>query len=222
LLQATQVRTQDGYGHDAILATSVQHNVPAWSLFGIFFIILPLSSVMLQERSYGIFPRILLMPGGRLGMLGGRLLAYLLVCMIQFSIVLAVGFFLLPHLGTDILQLNGKVVPLFIVAICAGLTACGFGLLLGVLARSEQQAIMIASVTIVIAAALGGIMVPVYMMPNSMQPLSVISPLGWGIEACQVLLLRGGVLRDILPQLSAMIICFCACVMIALRKLSHN
>jgi ABC-2 type transport system permease protein len=204
-----------------ILPTSVQHNVPAWSLFGIFFIILPLSGVVLQERFRGIFPRILLLPGSHLGMLLGRLLAYLSVCLVQFCLMLSVGFYILPRLGTDALQLNGQGAPLLLVALCAALTACGFGLLLGAMARSEQQAIMLAAVAIVICAALGGIMVPVYMMPPLMQQLSVVSPLGWGLEACQVLLLRGGSLQDILPQLLTMFSCFVVCLILSWRRLCH-
>ena len=220
LLQAVLAPDDNAKG-TLILSTSVQHNVPAWSLFGVFFIILPLSGVVLQERFRGIFPRVLLLPGSHFGMLMGRLLAYLLVCLVQFCLMLSVGFYILPRLGTDALQLNGQGAPLLLVALCAALTACGFGLLLGAMARSEQQAIMLAAVAIVICAALGGIMVPVYMMPPVMQQISVVSPLGWGLEACQVLLLRGGSLQDILPQLLTMFSCFVVCLILSWRRLCH-
>lgn len=220
LMQAVQINPAAASGlADFVQPTSVQHNVPAWSLFGIFFIILPLSGVILQERSRGIFPRILIVPGFSLGMLLGRLFAYLLVSLLQFGLMLGVGYYLLPWLGTDLLLFNGQFGALIVVALGAGITACGFGLLLGIMARSEQQAIMIAAVSIVIAAALGGIMVPVYMMPATMQHLSIISPLGWGLDACQVLLLRGGTLRDILPQLLTMMTCFIACLLLSWRKI---
>ncbi|MDY0190925.1 MAG: ABC transporter permease [Desulfuromonas sp.] len=223
ILQAVQINpVAMGGMDDFVQPTSVQHNVPAWSLFGIFFIILPVAGVILQERSHGIFPRILIVPGSKLVMLLGRLSAYLLVCMLQFCLMLLVGYYLLPRLGTDILQFNGQMSGLLVVALGAGITACGFGLLLGVVARSEQQAIMLAAVSIVIAAALGGIMVPVYMMPPTMQQLSFISPLGWGLDACQVLLLRGGTLLDILPQLLTMMVCFVGCLLLAWRRIAKN
>lgn len=201
--------------------TSIQHNVPAWSLFGIFFIILPLSGIILQERNQGVFTRLLLVPGQQFGLLFGRLCAYLFLNMVQFSLMLLIGFYVLPLLGTDVLQLNGKGLSFFVVALCSGLTACGFGLLLGVVARSQQQAIMTAAVAIVISAALGGIMVPVYMMPAVMQSFSVLSPLGWGLEAFQILLLRGGTLHDIFPQLSTMLLCFILCIYISWRHVRH-
>jgi len=217
LLQAVQINAKAV----VITPTSIQHNIPAWSLFGIFFIILPLSGVILQERSQGVFTRLLLIPGQHFGVLLGRLFAYLALNMVQFSLMLMIGFYILPLLGTDTLQLNGQGLSYFIVAFCSGLAACGFGLLLGIVARSPQQAIMTAAVAIVISAALGGIMVPVYMMPTLMQSLSVVSPLGWGLEAFQILLLRGGTLHDIVPQLLSLLICFFLCVFISWRKLRH-
>lgn len=217
LFQAVQLNAKD----IVVTPTSIQHNVPAWSLFGIFFIILPLSGVILQERDQGVFTRLLLVPGQQFGLLFGRLFAYLSLNIVQFSLMLLIGFFILPLLGTDVLQLNGKGLSFFVVALCSGLTACGFGLLLGVVAKSQQQATLTAAVAIVISAALGGIMVPVYMMPSVMQSLSVVSPLGWGLEAFQILLLRGGTLHDILPQLFAMLLCFALCVLVSWRQLRY-
>ncbi|MDY0332742.1 MAG: ABC transporter permease, partial [Bacteroidales bacterium] len=40
----------------------VQHNVPAWSLFAVFFIIISLSGSIIREREEGSFSRLLTMP----------------------------------------------------------------------------------------------------------------------------------------------------------------
>jgi ABC-2 type transport system permease protein len=55
---------------------------------------------------------------------------------------------------------------------------------------------MLGAVSIVIMAAIGGIMVPVYVMPRFMQQASAISPLAWGLGAFQELFVRGGSLRS--------------------------
>ncbi len=206
------------------MPTSVEHNVPAWSVFGVFFLVLPLAGMLLHERDSGIFVRLRAAPGWRLEPLLGRLMVFEIIAVIQFLLMIAVGRYILPLLGTDVFRLHGNLAALLVVAAAAGLAACGFGVLLGTVARSAQQAIMIAAVSIVIAAALGGIMVPVFMMPQLMQHISVISPLGWAISACQVLLLRGGSLCDIVPQLTALLACFTLCVLLAWRcaALRHN
>jgi len=204
------------------MPTSIQHNVPAWSIFGLFFIILPLSAVMLQERCQGVFVRLQLVPGSALSLLMGRVVAYLLISLIQFSLMLAVGRSVLPLLGTDHLDLHGQVPGLLVVSLCVALAACGFGLLLGVYARSSQQASLTAAVTIVIFAALGGIMIPVYLMPEVMQQISVVSPLGWGMEAMQILVLRGGSLAETWPYLARLLIAFIVCCFFAWRGLRRR
>lgn len=219
LIQAARVHEE---GSGFIMPTSIQHNVPAWSMFGLFFIILPLSTVLLQERAQGVYPRLQLVPGHAVALMGGRICAYLWLCLIQFSLMLLVGYYLLPQLGTDPLHLQGQLPALYVIALCAGLTACGFGLVLGVYARSEQQASLTAAVAIVIAAALGGIMVPVYLMPPMMQTVSIVSPLGWGLEAFQTILLRQGSLSDTLPQLLQLLACAGCSFVVAWRGLQRQ
>ena len=204
------------------MPTSIQHNVPAWSIFGLFFIVLPLATVMLQERTQGVFVRLQLVPRGAWALLTGRLTAYLMISLVQFALMLTVGRTLLPLLGTDSLDLHGQVPALVVVSLCVALAACGFGLLLGVYARSSQQASLTAAVAIVIFAALGGIMIPVYLMPEMMQHISVISPLGWGMEAMQILVLRGGTLLETWPYLMRLLICFAVCCFFAWRGLRRR
>ena len=48
------------------------------------------------------------------------------------------------------------------------------------------------AVSVVIAAAIGGIMVPVFAMPPVMQTISIFSPLSWGLNAFLDVFVRGG------------------------------
>ena len=50
-------------------------------------------------------------------------------------------------------------------------------------------------------AALGGIMVPTYVMPDIMQTVAQFSPMGWALSGFQTLLLRQAGLEQILPVL---------------------
>jgi ABC-2 type transport system permease protein len=136
--------------------------------------------------------------------------------------MLSFGRTVLPLLGTDQLDLHGQVPGLLVISLCVALAACGFGLLLGVYARSSQQASLTAAVTIVIFAALGGIMIPVYLMPEVMQAVSVVSPLGWGMEAMQILVLRGGSLVETWPYLLRLLLCFSICCALAWRGLRRR
>ena len=200
----------------ATLPTSVQQNVPAWTLFGMFFIVIPLAGTLIRERQEGTLTRLLTMPVSSSSLLLGKVSAHLLICMIQVSLMLAVGRFVLPLFGTPVLELGSSPFALFLVAISAALAACGYGILVGVVARSYDQAAIFGSVSIVIAAALGGVMVPVYVMPRFMQDLSIISPLGWGLDAFLEIFVRGGNLVSVLPSVAALGSFFLLCIVVAM------
>jgi len=200
----------------ATLPTSVQQNVPAWTLFGMFFIVIPLAGTLIRERQEGTLTRLMTMPVSSSSLLLGKVIAHLLICLIQFVLMLAAGRFILPLFGTPVLELGSAPVALLLVAISAALAACGYGILVGVIAKSYDQASIFGAVSIVIAAALGGVMVPVYVMPRLMQDISIISPLGWGLEAFLDIFVRNGNVTSILPQVVPLIGFFTVCLTIAL------
>lgn len=200
----------------ATLPTSVQQNVPAWTLFGMFFIVIPLAGTLIRERQEGTLTRLMTMPVATSSLLLGKVSAHLLICMIQFGLMLAVGRFVLPLFGTPVLELGSAPFALLLVAVSAALAACGYGILVGVIARSYDQAAIFGSVSIVIAAALGGVMVPVYVMPRFMQNLSVFSPLGWGLDAFLDIFVRNGNVGSVLPQVAALGSFFLLCIVVAM------
>lgn len=195
--------------------TAAQQNVPAWALFGMFFIVVPLSGSLIRERQTGSLTRLMTMPVSPLSILAGKICAYVIVCLTQFALMLAAGSYLLPLLGTSGLETGAVLVTIIPVALAASLAATGYGLMVGTLAKTYEQASMFGAVSIVIAAALGGIMIPVYVMPRYMQEISAYSPLSWGLTAFQDIFVRGGSLRTVLPEMSYLMIFFIVSVTIS-------
>ena len=188
--------------------TAAQQNVPAWALFGMFFIVVPLSGSLIRERQSGTLKRLMTMPVSALSLLAGKLCAYVLVCLAQFALMLCAGCFLLPLLGTSGLALDHRLLSLAPIALAAALAAAGYGIMVGTLARSYEQGSMFGAVSVVIAAALGGIMIPVYVMPRYMQEVSRISPLAWGLNAFQDVLVRGGDLGSASREIALLLLFF--------------
>ncbi len=89
--------------------------------------------------------------------------------------------------------------------ISSALAASGYGILLGTMARTYEQASMFGAVSVVIAAALGGIMVPVFVMPRIMQSISEFSPLSWGLKAFLTVYVRNGDVQSILSQVARLL-----------------
>jgi ABC-2 type transport system permease protein len=191
-----------------VIPNSAQHNVPAWTLFAIFFIIVPLSINMVKEKSQGTFVRLRTNPVNYATVLGGKTIVYLGVCLIQFTLMLLIGVYLFPSIGLPKLDVSGRLFLLYVVAAFAGLAAVGLGLLLGTVAKTQEQSAPFGATFVVILAAIGGVWVPVFVMPKFMQLLSNLSPMNWGLNGFYDVFLRNAGFKEILPEISLLLLFF--------------
>lgn len=191
-----------------IIPNSVQHNVPAWTLFAMFFIVIPLAGNIIKERESGNVLRLKTMPGSYTAVLLGKLSIYLIICIIQAALMIAIGVYILPLFGLPSLMLGTNLFALFIIVLAAALAATGFGVAIGSIATSHDQASIFGAVSTVILAALGGIWVPVFIMPEVMQQISILSPLNWALNGFYDIFLRDSGTLDIMPYVIKLMI-FC-------------
>lgn len=186
--------------------TAVQQNVPAWAIFGIFFIVVPLAGSFIKERESGTLMRLKVLPVSYFTVISGKIIAYMVVCLIQFTVIVMAGMFVLPLFGLAAFEPGNQPLLLAIMMLSVIAAACGYGILLGTIGRTYEQIAVFGPLSIVIGAALGGIMVPIYALPDFMRPVCLLSPLYWGQSGFYDLLLRGGDLRSILPEASALLL----------------
>ncbi len=194
---------------------SVQHNVPAWTLFAMFFIVVPLSINLVKEKNQGTYVRLLTSPVSHLVFLGGKIITYLIICLLQFFVMLLIGKFVFPYFGLIPLEWT-NLGWLIVVALFSGLAAIGFGVLLGTFAKTQEQSAPFGATSVIILAALGGVWVPVFAMPEMMQWFAKISPMNWGLEAFYDVLLRQGGLVEILPHIILLFLFFAAALTISI------
>lgn len=185
---------------EKIVPNAVQHNVPAWTIFAMFFIAIPLSNSIIKEKTEGSVFRLHTMPTPYLLLVNGKIIVYVIVCLLQFLLMLAVGKFLLPQMGLPALVLGNSITGIFILTLATGFAATGFGVMVGTLATTDHQAAIMGSLSILLLSALGGIWVPSYVMPEVMRNISSYSPLNWSLEGFYKLFLRGGGVVDILTD----------------------
>lgn len=169
---------------------AVQHSVPAWLIFGMFFIMIPLSNVMALERQTNTITRLRLARASASGLIAAKLVPYFLINQLQFVGMLLLGRYLLPEIGVPALILNGSLVPYALLSAAVSAAALGYALLISVCAKSTEHAVVLGGGGIILMAAIGGIMVPAHVMPETMQQLTWISPMAWGLKAFQELLLN--------------------------------
>ncbi|MBK6281431.1 MAG: ABC transporter permease [Draconibacterium sp.] len=160
-----------------IIPNSVQHNVPAWTLFAMFFIVMSLAGNMIKEREDGSFTRLSLMPFPMHLYLLSKVIIYLIVGLLQFLLMIFMGVYILPLFGFPALNIGGKHFSLLLTGFISALAAIGYALMVGTFTKTYQQSSTFGSISVVIFAAIGGIWVPVIAMPPFMQSINAVSPL---------------------------------------------
>lgn len=210
------------YNNSSIIPNSVQHNVPAWTLFAMFFICIPLAGNIIKERNDGSAFRLLTMPGSYLIVLLGKIFTFLCVNILQFILMLCVGVFILPMLGLPQLILGNNLIILFTVAFSSGIAATSFGLLVGTVSSSHDQASLFGALFVIILAAIGGVWVPTFVMPEMMKKLAVISPLNWGLEAFYAVFIRSSGFKEIFSEIIKLILFSTSCIIGAFLFQKYN
>lgn len=180
-------------------ANASQHSVPAWLIFGMFFVMLPMANSLQREQQSGTLLRLRCLGLGMGTLVLSKLLPYLAINLVQFALLLAIGVWLLPVLGLPGLYLPGSPLAYVVLAACLSLAACSLGLAIACIARSSEQALTLSGGLNLILAAIGGVMVPKSVMPEAMARLAEISPMSWGLDAFLVLLVGQGSLTDVAP-----------------------
>ncbi|SFD10244.1 ABC-2 type transport system permease protein [Chitinophaga sp. CF118] len=203
-----------------VISNSVQHNVPAWSIFAMFFIVIPIAGNMIREREDGSLLRMKLIPGSYLAILAGKMLFFVGICVVQFYLMILVGIYLLPLFGLPKLMLGNSHAATFIVAACIGLASTAYGILVGTLFKTPNQALNFGAISIVILSAIGGIWIPLEIMPPNMQFIGHLSPLSWGLSAINNIYLRNMGVMHILADVSKLVICAAGmlCIAAAIEK----
>lgn len=187
------------YGEDQQRPSSVQQNVPAWLLFAMFFIAVPLSTTLINERQQGTLLRLRTMGLPLLPILLGKLVPYFLINLLQVVVLFLLGIYLVPLLGGDKLTLGAHPFGLLVMSMAASVAAVCYALFIAQLSRTVEQATIFSAVCNIIMAALGGVMVPRFLMPETMQAIGEYSPMAWGLDGFFDILLRGADTAAILP-----------------------
>ncbi|MDC0932244.1 ABC transporter permease [Arcobacteraceae bacterium] len=202
--------------------TSVQQSVPAWLIFSMFFILIPISNTFINEKNFGTLNRIRSINVSMFPILMGKVIPYYVINLIQVCFMIAVGVYMMPLLGADSLQIKGNIGLIFILASAVSLAAIAFALVIANIAKKSEDATSIGGISNIILAALGGIMVPKFIMPQSMQELSNLSPMSWALDSFLELFVNGGTFVDIQNSLFKLfvfaIICFFIAYILLQRK----
>jgi ABC-2 type transport system permease protein len=198
-----------------IIPNSTQHNIPAWSMFAVFFIVISLAGNMIRERETGCFNRLMTMPCSFHLYALSKVGVYLCVCLLQLALMMLTGMYVIPLLDLPALELGHSTAALAAMSVASSLAAIGYGLAIGSVARTNQQASVFGAVSVVILAAVGGVWIPTFVMPRLMQTVSNLSPLSWGLNGFNDIFVRDAGLGDVWPYIAASLLFFLATLIIS-------
>jgi len=204
------------------IPNATQHNIPAWTIFAMFFVVISLGAAVVREKQSGSFVRLKTLPTNYLVALISKQLTYLAVTIMQAVVIFSIGVWLFPLIGLSKLDLPADLGGLLVVTIICGWCAASYAICIGVFAETQEQANGFGAVSVVILAAIGGILVPSFAMPDSLRIIMQISPLHWCLEAYYGLFLEGGKLKDILMNIIPLLIITVAIQLITLWALKRK
>lgn len=176
-------------------ANGAEQAVPAMAIFFSFFLSNFAALSVYREHFWGTWPRLLMVTGSRARLSALLLLPWLIVGVIQQSLLFLVGF------GFFGLTLSlGDVPQLAVLMMLTVFFSLALAFLLLAVSRSSQQIVALSNASAMILGGLGGALAPVSVLPSFLQHLSPLSPVYW--------LLRGydGILLSKEPDLAPSVV----------------
>jgi len=195
------------YNEDSEVPNSTQQSVPTWIVFGMFFMVIPMSNIYINERKQNTLSRLDSMNISIFSLTMAKIVPYIFIGQVQVWIMIAVGMFLVPLLDTPALAINGSISAVIFLSFALSISAIGVSTLIAVSANSSEQASTIGGITNILLGSIGGVMVPKFIMPETMQKLADISPMSWGLDGFLDIFLKGGGIAEVMNE-SLMLIVF--------------
>jgi ABC-2 type transport system permease protein len=176
---------------------------PAFTVMFIFFIAGAIAESLLREREVGTMRRLLAAPIPPRAIIGGKMLAYMLVACAQVVVIFAVGALLVN------MPLGDSPLGLVVLTLAVAFTATAMGTAISALARSASQADNLGRVLGFVLAGIGGalpiVSTPMTRSEGVLGTLSQFTPHGHAVEGYYRLLTENAGLVDVLPEVGILL-----------------
>ena len=178
---------------------ALAHTAPGMMLQFAIAGLLTCATVIVNERKSRTMQRILTTNTHRIQILLGHYLAIFLLIFTQNVILITFGQFAL--------KINYLRVPeaTLLVTFSAALCIAALGLLIGIIARNEEQAVTFSLIPMFLLSGLGGAWVPLEVTGETFSKIGHISPVAWAMDGFKNIIIRGFGLESVLLPCLALV-----------------
>jgi len=165
----------------------------------VFIPLFGISALFAYERQQGTLRRLLTTPSHKATFLLGTISGQVAMALVQM--LLLVGF------GILVMKLNWgrEPVALFLILLASALAAAAFGTTMGTFIKTEGQASGLSVMFGMVFALMGGCWYPLELFPPAVQNVVRILPTTWAMQGMLDLVLRGGGLQNVLPEVGVLL-----------------
>jgi ABC-2 type transport system permease protein len=178
--------------------------------------ILITSLAITRERERGTLEQLIVTPIGKLSMMLGKILPFVLVGYVQMTVVLLLGWIVFG------VPVRGSLVQLYAVTLLFVLGSLGLGLFVSTVARTQAQAMQMSFMLLMPNILLSGFMFPVEAMPRPMQWMSVVLPLTHYLKVLRGILLRDTGVAHLLPEVGLLALMAVVILMLSVARFSKT
>ena len=164
------------------------------------------AEILVVERKTKALQRLLTTAISRLEIILGHFLAMLIMILGQMVILVAFGQLVF---GVDYLR---EPLAILLVMLALALWTASLGLLIGTLAKNEEQSTMLSLMLMFVLAGLGGAWIPLEFTPKAFQTVGHLTPTAWAIDGLENVIVRGLGLQSVLLPCAVLlgfaVVCF--------------
>ena len=190
----TTSKIQSGHSNE-----DLAHVAPGMMLQFAIAGLLTAAQVIVSERKSRALQRLLTTATRRLDILVGHYLAILALILGQF---LTLILFSMLVLG---INYQSQPSATLLVAMSAAMCIAALGLLIGVVAKSEEQAVIFSLIPMFVFSGLGGAWVPLEVTGPVFQSIGHVSPIAWAMDGFKNISIRGWGIDSVLLPASALL-----------------
>jgi len=176
----------------SVMATSYGQSSPGMMVQFSIAGLIGAANILVLERKSRSLQRLLTTAISRVEIILGHYST--MFVMIFAQLALLIGFGQLA-LGVDYAR---EPVAILLLAVTMSLWTASLGLLIGVLAKTEEQAVIFAMIPMFILSALGGAWMPLEVTGEAFQTIGHLLPTAWAMDGIQNIIVRGLGLESVL------------------------